>query len=92
MDWARILACVTRTVDQELLARNDSVTDAEVVGNTRSPAGRPELALRSRFVCVILSQGHDISGDIGELVVGKQRVRHAPLPRHLRQRGDRASQ
>jgi hypothetical protein len=67
-----------RTVDQELLAPNDSVTDAEVIGNTRSPAGRLELVLRSRFFCVILSQGHDISGDIGELVVGKQRVRHAP--------------
>jgi hypothetical protein len=33
------------------------------------------LRYRSRFFCAILSQGHDISGDVGELVVGKQRVR-----------------
>ena len=27
MDWARILACITGTVDQELLLRNEYLAD-----------------------------------------------------------------
>jgi hypothetical protein len=30
MDWARILACVTGTVDQELLARNEYLATKDV--------------------------------------------------------------
>jgi hypothetical protein len=50
------------------------VTDAEV-GGVGGVAGGLELALSVKVLLCELSQNHDISGDVGELVVGKQRVR-----------------
>jgi hypothetical protein len=39
MDWARILAYVTGTVDQDLLARNEYLA-------TENPKGHPESAVK----------------------------------------------
>jgi putative transposase len=53
MDWARMLAYVTGTVDQELLARNEYLTaenrilKAQLNGSKLSDAERSTLSLRS---------------------------------------------
>jgi hypothetical protein len=44
------------------------------------------------LICAMFSQGYDIGRHVGELVVGKMWVRHAPFARHSGQGGNRATQ
>ena len=46
MDWVRILAYLTGTVDQELLARNEYLAAENPYGQTIGPAVGPHAASR----------------------------------------------
>src|SRR5215470_13045546 len=60
---------------RRIFGMRKSVTGAPSVGTT--PSTSPLLLIGAMF-----PQGHDISRHVGELVVGKVWVRHAPLARH----------
>ena len=53
MDWARILAYVTGTVDQELLARNEYLAAENLILRSRTPSEprspRSVIAWAARF-------------------------------------------